>query len=311
MLRCKMCNIWKINDPDEISIEGWKRFIRDLRDRTDKAFMINFSGGEPLLKTGILDLVNFCSLQNFTTYIGTNGYLIDKDIALQIADSGLSTIGLSLDSCCEDVHDSLRGVDGVYRRVMQAIDNLDRFCGNRLRIVISAIIMEENLDDIVQLAKWVSLEDRLSGITFQAVMQPFSEPLDADWQKKEKYSFLWPQDSGKVRGVIDELIRLKTETEHKILNPLSQLQGFNIYYKNPEKFSNEGKCKIAGRAVDIEARGTVKLCFNMSAVGNIKDDNLEDILNSGKAIETAERMINCTEKCHYLINCFYKDDGII
>ena len=310
MLKCKMCNIWKINDPDEVSIEGWKRFIRDLRGRTDKAFMINFSGGEPLSKAGILDLVNFCSLQNFRTYIGTNAYLIDENIARQIADSGLSVIGLSLDSFYEDIHDSLRGVNGVYRRVMQAIDNLDRFSGNHLRIVISTIIMEKNLDSIIQLARWVCSDDRLSGITFQVIMQPFNDPLDADWQKKEKYSFLWPQDSRRVRDVIDELIRLKTGENHKILNPLSQLQSFKAYYENPKKFSNEGRCKIAGNAIDIEARGTVKLCFNIEAVGNIKDNKLEDILNSQKTIEAVETMTNCTKICHYLINCFYKDDSI-
>jgi len=309
MLKCKMCNIWKINDPDEVSIEDWKRFIRDLRSRIDKAFMINFSGGEPLSKTGILDLVKFCSLQNFKTYLGTNAYLIDENISRQIADSGLSVIGLSLDSFYEDIHDSLRGVKGVYLRVMQAIDSLYRFSGNHLRIGISTIIMEENLDSIIQLARWVYSDDRLSGITFQVIMQPFNDPLDADWQKKEKYNFLWPQDLRRVRNVIDELITLKTEGNYKVLNPISQLQSFKAYYENPKKFSNEGRCKIAGNAIDIEARGTVKLCFNMEDIGNIKYNNLEDILNSQKAIKAVETMTDCTKICHYLINCFYKDES--
>jgi MoaA/NifB/PqqE/SkfB family radical SAM enzyme len=308
MLKCKMCNIWRINDPDEVSLEGWKRFIADLRSRTSREFMINFSGGEPLSKAGILDLVSFCAQQNFKTYIGSNAYLIDEPMAQRIVNSGLSVIGLSLDSLDENIHDSLRGSGGVYRRLMQAIDNLSRFSGNHLRIVIATIIMGENLESIIQLARWVDSDDRLSGITFQVIMQPFNDPFDGDWQKKEKYSSLWPQDPQRAQAVIDELIRLKAAGNHKILNSLSQLRSFRDYYANPNKFSNTGRCKIAGNAVDIEARGTVKLCFNLEAVGNIQENNLEDILNSPKTTQAVEAMTNCTKICHYLINCFYNAD---
>jgi len=308
MLKCRMCNMWGLqkykNNLEELSIDEWKNFIKGLRKSTNKAFLINFAGGEPLMKGEILELVNFCAEQKFNTYIGTNAFLIDMDLAKKIIDSGLSAIGLSLESLDENVHDSLRGVNGAYCRVMEAIDNLGRFSSN-LRIIISTIIMEQNLDSIIPLVKWVESNDRLGGVTFQAIMQPFSTPFDMDWYKKQQYSFLWPKEFNKAHDVISELIEMKRERKSKILNSVSQLYSFNAYFKNPQELNNSEKCKLAGKAMDIEARGTLKLCFDMKPIGNVKDTSLEEMLNSCYAMQIAKIMKNCTKKCHYLINCFY------
>ncbi len=115
ILRCKMCYKWKKDvsirpDNNSPTISQWKNAIASLREITDEGFLINFGGGEPLLMDGIFELIRFARDMGFKTNIATNAYLINEDVAKAIADSGLSTINISLDSMSESTHDYLRGV---------------------------------------------------------------------------------------------------------------------------------------------------------------------------------------------------------
>ena len=48
--RCAMCNIWQIQEPDELGLEYFKRLPKSLR-------YINISGGEPFLYRDLVELV--------------------------------------------------------------------------------------------------------------------------------------------------------------------------------------------------------------------------------------------------------------
>ncbi len=141
ILKCKMCNKWKedifIKEKTEIpSLKDWKNCISSLRGITDDSFQINFGGGEPFLKEGLLELVRFCKSKNFKTNIATNGYLINKEMSKKIADSGLDSLIISLDSLKEETHDYLRGVKGVYQKVMDTIVYLDKYCNLAHKILV-------------------------------------------------------------------------------------------------------------------------------------------------------------------------------
>ena len=114
MFKCKMCNYWMSKqDPDELKPYHLYKFISSLKEFVGMPFEMNISGGEPLMKEGMLDLVGFIADQGFRFSMVTNGYLIDKSTAKRIADSGLSFLAISLDSLDENSHDFLRGKKGA------------------------------------------------------------------------------------------------------------------------------------------------------------------------------------------------------
>jgi len=80
ILKCKMCYMWKNSRTvNELFIEDWKKFILALKRFTGLKNSINITGGEPLLKENVLELVRFIVQQDFTDVsITTNGFLIDK-----------------------------------------------------------------------------------------------------------------------------------------------------------------------------------------------------------------------------------------
>ncbi len=310
ILRCKMCNKWKedifIKEKAKIpSLKDWKNCVSSLRGITDDSFQINFGGGEPFLKEGLLELVRFCKFKNFKTNIATNGYLIDKEVSKKIADSGLDSLIISLDSLNEETHDYLRGVKGVYQKAMDAIGYLDKFCSGLYK-GICCVIYEANLDDVVKLVEWVDKDKRLNSIYFMAAMQPNNTPLDEKWREKGEYGFLWPGDSRKACSVIDEIIRLK-KNGSKITNQICQLEAFKLYYQYPDRFVKNTKCNMDS-AVHISSCGDIFLCYRHSLLGNIKTDDLAKVLSSEKADQIRQDIANCKNNCHFLLNCFFKDD---
>ncbi|MFH1397107.1 MAG: radical SAM protein, partial [Candidatus Omnitrophota bacterium] len=214
MFRCKTCYIWNINDDKskETTLEQKKQFVRSLRGFVGPDFEFHLSGGEPLMTEGIIDLIGFISSEGYKTNLVTNGFLVNDSMAKSIAVSGLGTITFSLDGKNASTHDFIRGIDSSYEKIMQAIGHIDKYRRERKpTISILTIIMERNLKELLELVEWVNNDKRLEMISFQAITQPFCEPMNGDWFFEEKNNFLWPQDTDKAAGIMESLrdLRLK------------------------------------------------------------------------------------------------------
>lgn len=271
MLRCKMCRMWQSKDDSEgLEIEVWKRFIDSFNKFVGGRAQVQFVGGEPLLKRGILDFIRHTAKKGFSTTMTTNAYLMDEKMVNGIIDSGLNTIVLSLDSLKKETHDFLRGIEGVYDRLMGAIELLAKRNSNSLKIHIVTTIMQANLDDLLELTEWVNQNSAINYISFQAIMQPFFTIPDNYWYMKEQFSFLWPKDMAKVDYVLDRLINLKKEG-YKISNPSSQLQIFKSYFKHPERFTKSSGCNLGYNSVSVNSAGKIFLCLAMEPIGDIQD----------------------------------------
>ena len=150
MLRCKMCYLWNHKkDYGEVSIGEWKNLIDTLSKITvPERIRLHFGGGEPFLKDGIFDLIQFGAQKNFKTMVTSNGFLVDSEIAGKISDSGLKHITFSLDGLQEKVHDYLRGKKGSQAKVLKAIEhigNLQKKPTMGVNCLISAVNLEEIL----------------------------------------------------------------------------------------------------------------------------------------------------------------------
>ena len=104
----------------ELSTEEGKKMIDDLA-----AFgvpVILFSGGEPLLRQDLPDLIDYAVKKGMRAVISTNGTLITEEKAQIFSKFSLSYIGVSIDGI-GSVNDSFRGVTGAFERAMTGIRN--------------------------------------------------------------------------------------------------------------------------------------------------------------------------------------------
>jgi 12,18-didecarboxysiroheme deacetylase len=106
--------------PDELSHAEGLDLLRDLRDFG--APVVLFSGGEPLMRPDLYDLVEKTVAWGMRAVISTNGTLIDRDAAWRLQDLGLSYVGISLDGTRE-THDKFRGQPGSFAAAMKGVTN--------------------------------------------------------------------------------------------------------------------------------------------------------------------------------------------
>jgi MoaA/NifB/PqqE/SkfB family radical SAM enzyme len=310
MFRCRMCFKWQedraVEEKKKVPFEAWKRAILSLKKivPVPGEFVINFGGGEALLRDDLLELVHVAAAEGFITNIASNGWLIDDACAKRIAASGLRTINLSLDSLDDETHDTLRGQHGARAQVFEAVKNL-RHYSRSLEIGICSVIYEINRKDVLPLARWAQNEQDINWIVFMAAMQPNNTAVDSLWFRRE-YKYLWPQSRLKVYALIQYLKWLKW-WGWKIQNPYFQLDAFARYFWDPQRFVKSAPCNM-DRAVHVSATGDIFLCFRHEKLGSIMTDDIADVWASEKAENVRNQIYACRDNCHFLLNCFFEKD---
>ncbi len=107
----------------EMTTEEAKSFIDDLVDFSVPVLL--FSGGEPLLRPDIFQLLAYGQERGLRMVISTNGTLIDGGVAAKIKALGVSYVGISLDGL-KTINDDFRGKQGAFDLALQGL----RHCRN-------------------------------------------------------------------------------------------------------------------------------------------------------------------------------------
>jgi len=307
MLQCKMCYMWQCKkDINQVPAFYYKGFIESLYSYFGSGIYIQFVGGEPLLKPDIIELIKCASEKGFYTCMTTNGYCINRKMALDLVEARFSSLTLSLDSLNKKLHDYYRGKHGVYKRVMKA---LKYFIGYRYpeeSICIVTTIMDANIDDLVPLADWVENHEGIACISFQVVSQPFFTKEDPLWFNSPRFRFLWPQNKQKLFSALDQLIERK-QKKYKIGNSVNQLNLFKKYFLNPEQFVKKGGCHLGYNSLSVNSAGDIYLCFEQPPIGNIMRNRIEDVWESPYANEVRLQIKSCKQNCKLMINCFSEE----
>ncbi len=106
--------------------------------------LLILSGGEPLLREDILELVAAARDCGLVPAMGTNGTLLTETVARELATAGLRGIAISVDSSDPEYHDAFRGRAGAYELTQAGIRNA---LAAGLRVQINLTLTEKNLDE--------------------------------------------------------------------------------------------------------------------------------------------------------------------
>jgi len=113
-----------------------------------------FSGGEPLTRKDLFELIGYAVDKGLRTVISTNGTLIDAEKARHIKKIGVSYVGISLDGIGK-VNDRFRGVEGAFDRAVAGIRN----CMEAgVRVGLRLTLTRRNVQDIEQLFEFFEKE---------------------------------------------------------------------------------------------------------------------------------------------------------
>jgi len=137
--------------PDELTTAEGKRLLDQLAEV--RAFrMMAFTGGEPLVRSDLYELLAYAQALGFTNTIATNATLVDDRVALRLRRCGVVIAAVSVDGFDAETHDYVRGQPGAFRAALEGMRALRR-AGILLHVNITA--MEYNLDQMVPLMQLV------------------------------------------------------------------------------------------------------------------------------------------------------------
>ena len=139
--------------PDELSTDEAKVVLDDLAEFGVPSVL--FSGGEPLMRHDLFELIAYAVEKGLRAVISTNGTLITAELAEKIKQNNVSYVGISLDGIGK-INDQFRGVEGAFDRAVAGIRN----CQDAgVRIGLRLTLTKRNVQDLESLFDFFEKEN--------------------------------------------------------------------------------------------------------------------------------------------------------
>jgi radical SAM protein with 4Fe4S-binding SPASM domain len=107
------------------------------------------TGGEPLLRRDIIDIVRRAAERGLWVVVGTNGVRITENVAQRLAEAGARGLSLSLDALDPERHDRFRMVRGAWQNTVDGAGILNR---TGLPFIVQTTAGSHNLGELDAIA---------------------------------------------------------------------------------------------------------------------------------------------------------------
>lgn len=131
---------------DELNTDEAKSLIEEIAKAGFKIMI--FSGGEPLMRPDIFELVEHAVKFKLRPVFGSNGTLITKEVAQKLKRIGTMGIGISLDSLDSAKHNRFRGLERCWEATVKGMENC-REAG--LSFQVHTTVMDWNYEEILDI----------------------------------------------------------------------------------------------------------------------------------------------------------------
>lgn len=144
-LRCAHCymDAKEREGRDELTTEEGKMLIDQISEMSKPVLVL--SGGEPLLRRDIFEIAKYGTEKGLRMAMGTNGVDIDDEVAMNLQESGIKKVAISIDSSTPPIHDEFRGVKGSWAKSIEGINACMR---NGVDVQFNTTVTQQNFDDI-------------------------------------------------------------------------------------------------------------------------------------------------------------------
>jgi AdoMet-dependent heme synthase len=143
-------------DRSELGTEECFKVIDEIAAFAPECVTI-LTGGEPLLRRDILEIVQRAAERGLWVVVGTNGVRITENLAGRLAEAGARGLSLSLDALDPDRHDRFRNVRGAWRNTVEGAEILNRA---GLPFIVQTTAGSHNLGELDAIADFA--HDRLA-----------------------------------------------------------------------------------------------------------------------------------------------------
>ena len=289
-LRCKHC-YQTGRTMDEMSFSEIKEAVTEISDtlnewesvygmRYSKSF--NVTGGEPLLRNDIFDIIREIKGQGFGLYLLTNGICVDKKKANVLSDLNVNGVQVSIEGP-EEVHDSIRG-KGSYSVSMKGVRYL---LDAGLNVTMNVTLSSMNADyfmDIIDIA----MRKGVQRLGFSRLVPSgrggsmLKEMLSQE-RTRQLYNKIFSLDTGSLEIVTGDPVAAQS-----------------LIVEEGEDRGNipSGGCAAGVSGITILPDGGLVPCRRLDiSLGNIRKDSFREIWAASKVLEDIRSREKYKGKC--------------
>ncbi len=245
--RCDFCDYWKTSP--EMKAKELSSFV-DAAKAFDP-MLITWTGGEPLLRKDLEDLVAAVDRAVRTKYttLLSHGAMLTLERARSLWDAGIAQFNISLDYP-DARHDAARGIPGLTEKIFA---HAEAIRGAGMTVRFNTVIKDDNLDDILPLVR-------------QAARMRVGMNLSVytDSKNGNGAHLLRPEQMARVEALVQELLAFKRARRGIISNSDHYLANIPRYLRG----EMTEPCLSGQDTVHIDPCGHVRRCPDFPADGH-------------------------------------------
>ena len=278
-MKCSFCDFWPNAAPrgEELTLGDYQRVAGELDQMG--CFIISIEGGEPFVRTDLVEIVRALSKKHITL-LYTNGWYVNADNARALFDAGLTHASVSIDYPDAERHDAKRKLKGATERAWRALDHFLAAApktGAR-RVHVMTVIMDDNLGDLDRLFTMSDARGAGHQVTLLSI---------TGFRRGHSSEDQMPPPN--VSAPLLELWRKHTH-----------LGFFREYFERMDAFLSGGPmptCGAGDQSFNIDHVGNVSPCIERIdwSFGNVKTASLREIHARMKSEAAAE--VSSCQRC--------------
>ena len=286
-------------DKSELDTEGCLRVVDQIAALAPEALTI-LTGGEPLLRPDILEIVEYASSRDLWVVVGTNGVLVSENLAMTLHQAGVRGMALSLDSLDPTTHDRFRRVEGAFDNTVSGAKVL---AARQMSFIIQTTVGAHNHDELEAIAEFAhrELAAKVWNLYF---LVPSGRGAFVSDMTDEQYD-----------GVLNTVLRLQKKYRDRMMVNAKCAPHFlrTVLADDPaspfiKSFSGGAAgCPAGTQYLGIRPNGDVTPCPYVPLFGgNLKTDSLTDVWNGAevfRAIRLRDQLDGRCGDCELSSHC--------
>jgi Fe-coproporphyrin III synthase len=281
-LKCLHCysSSKNIAGDNEMTTVEAKRLLSDLAEI--KCPVVLFSGGEPLLREDLFELLAQAKRIGLRTVISTNGTLIDSQTAQKMAQAGVSYAGVSIDGD-EKFHDEFRAAKGSFMAAMEGIENCKKA---GLKTGLRFTITNANANHISFVFD-IAVSANVRRICFYHLIRTgrakeFTLPMTQEQTRRAIDTIIEKTDEYVKKGLLDEVLTVGNHADAPYLLVKMARQHSRHYETAKELLLLNGGNKTGEKIAGVGWDGNVYAdqFWRNYSLGNIKEKSFRQIWES-------------------------------
>ena len=255
---------------EELSTSEAKTLLEQIAKAGFKIMI--FSGGEPLTRPDILELVSYATSLGLRSVFGTNGTLITLEMARKLKEAGAMGMGISLDSMDKKKHNEFRKFEGAWEGAVQGMRNC-RAVG--LPFQIHTTVMDWNNHELENITDFAVAEGAVAHHFFFLVPTGRAKTIEAESLR-----------AGQYEETLTRIMKKQTEVDIE-LKPTCAPQFMRIAAQMGIKTRFRRGCLAGTAYCIISPRGKVQPCayLNME-LGDVREMPFDEIWRNNEVLNT-------------------------